>query len=199
MSREETVYVSQEVYDQYVEEYTNARNLNRACAGKIKIKPYTEGNRTGRALDDFYAELTERFPSLFKEDVDIYHQLYEILNAWQSIQPWTEFYTDILGVKTRADLEHAALIKAEEILSEVLGITDTVKTIADKYADKLKYQQQHYKEYYRKQAEEGRNEEIRKEKLQIAEIKRTIYIEYKKNRVHDVHGTFNCFETHPQN
>ena len=156
MSREETVYVSQEVYDQYVEEYTTARNLNRACAGKIKIKPYTESNRTGRALDDFYAELVERFPALFKEDVDIYHQLYEILNAWQAIQPYAEYYSDLLGVKTKADLEHAALMKAEEILSEVLGITDTVKTIADKYADKLKYQQEHYKEYYRKQAEEGR-------------------------------------------
>ncbi len=172
MTREETVYVSQQVYNQYVEEYSTRQNLNRACAGKIKIKPYDNNNRTGRALDDFYAELLERFPELFKEDVDVYHQLYEILNAWQMIQPWTEYRTDMLGINSRADLEHQSLIMAEEILSEVLGIKDTVKTIADKYSDKLKYHQEHYKEYYRKQAEEGRRR--RRESENIAVINKRI-------------------------
>ncbi len=167
MTREETVYVSQQVYNQYVEEYSTAKNLNRTCAGKIKIKPYDDNNRTGRALDDFYAELLERFPELFREDVDVYHQLFEILNAWQMIQPWTEFRTDMLGIKSRADLEQQSLIMAEEILSEVLGIKETVKTIADKYSDKLKYQQAHYKEYYRKQAEEGRRKRRESEAITV--------------------------------
>lgn len=172
MTREETVYVSQQVYDHYVEEYSTRKNLNRACAGKIKIKPYDDGNRTGRSLDDFYAELQERFPEMFKEDVDVYHQLFRILDVWQAIQPWTEYRTDMLGIKSRADLEQQSLIITEEILSEVLGIKDTVKTIADKYSDKLKYQQEHYKEYYRKQAEEGRRR--RRERESIAVLNKRI-------------------------
>ncbi len=172
MTREETVYVSQQVYDQYAEEYGSVKNLNRAVAGKIKIKPYTDGNRTGRALDDFYAELQERFPELFKEDVDVYHQLYEIISAWQSIQPVTEYFSDILGIKTQTDLEHQSLIVAEDILAEVLGIKETVKTLADKYADKTAFMKEHYKEYYRKQAEEGRRK--RKEAEEINTLNKRI-------------------------
>lgn len=50
MTREETVYVSQQVYDHYVEEYSTRKNLNRACAGKIKIRHYENNNRTGRGI-----------------------------------------------------------------------------------------------------------------------------------------------------
>lgn len=131
MTREETVHVSQEVYDQYVEEYGSVKNLNRACAGKIKIRPYDNNNRTGRALDDFYGELQELYPEMFKEDVDVYHQLFDILDVWQMIQPQTEYFSDILGIKTEGDLHQQSLLIAEDIMSEVLGIKETVKTVAD--------------------------------------------------------------------
>lgn len=172
MTREETVHVSQEVYDQYVEEYGSVKNLNRACAGKIKIKPYDNTNRSGRALDDFYGELQELYPEMFKEDVDIYHQLFDILDVWQMIQPQTEYFSDILGIKTEGDLHQQSLLIAEDILSEVLGIKETVKTVADKYADQLKYQQEHYKEYYRNQAEEARRK--KKESEEISVLKKRI-------------------------
>lgn len=172
MTREETVYVSQQVYNQYVEEYGNRKNLNHACAGKIKIKPYEDKNRTGRALDDFYSELRERFPELFRGEADVYHQLYDILAAWDSIQPTTEYFSEMLGIKTVGDLEQQSLIVAEDILLEILGIKEAVKTIADKYSDKLKYQQEHYKEYYRKQAEKGRRK--RRESEAIAVLNKRI-------------------------
>lgn len=68
---------------------------------------------------------------MFKEDVDIYHQLFDILDVWQMIQPQTEYFSDILGIKTEGDLHQQSLLIAEDIMSEVLGIKETVKTVAD--------------------------------------------------------------------
>ena len=172
LTRETSVFVDKNVYNHYLSEYGSQKNLNRACAGKIKIKPYEDGNSTGRSLDNFYSELKERFPELMYAESDVYHQLFDILDAWQAIQPWTEYYSDTFNIRTKGDLHHQALVMSEDILSEVLGIKETVKTIADKYSDNLKNQQEHYKEYYRKQAEEGRRK--RREREEVAVIKKRI-------------------------
>ena len=47
------------------------------------------------------------------------------------IQPQTEYFSDILGIKTEGDLHQQSLLIAEDIMSEVLGIKEAVKTVAD--------------------------------------------------------------------
>lgn len=130
-SAAETHYVSQKVYDFYVEEFGGKRNFQRAIMGKLKIAVNPGGSHN--TLDSFYSELAEEYPGLLPEEADEYHQIYSILAAWDGIQPVVTDLKENFGFKyDKAGYDQFLMDMTSQMIDDIAAAVPR-KTFADRY------------------------------------------------------------------
>ena len=136
--------------------YIYGDNWHNAFFGKLNVRKGKNGN-----VDEVYARLREDYPSVFPDAVSDGDMLPNILDAYNRLK-------DAMYIEQNFNVHEAAMEIAREVYEQTWNLAPT-RTIADKYADKIKALKT---EHNKAMSELRQTYEDRAEKQKLADDKR---------------------------